>query len=524
MSLEREKKYLLLAVLLAFAFSLLRFSTIPVGTFFDDAHYLILAEGLIEGSGYRLINFPSMPTEQAFPPGWPLLLAPFAGLFPGNLMVPKLLALFFSIGSIPLADLLFRDRLAHLERLLFLLMVALNPLFIGAAGTAMSEPAFLFFSLLTLVLLDRFLSARESNESTHWNVVRMAAVVLLCAGFSMVVRTTGITLVMAIVPFLVPKRRWRQMTFLSLAGAVIGGILLFLLSRGVVDFSLFSPQYSEHVQYLSGELGSYLRFWDFLPWFDWPAIGNVLVPIFDLNLSFVPFFDLFKSIAPIVIILLVLSGFALSLSPVSKIRPTEIYFLLFLALFYLWTAYIDEVQQRQLIPVIPFFTFYLIKILFWGGERLAQAKWQKAAFGVPLFFCSVIILLLVGRNVQAWLNPVKDTVLNYEVGGTWLQENTEADVVYAVNYPHPSYLYSRRLTEYLPVGLGPLEFEEYVVDRNISYLLIQPDFDDWDTGQLEVRPEVARDLVPYLETNPERYRLVFKDEANRVTIFEVVGQ
>ena len=76
---RRYSPYFLPAALLITLFlSLLRFNTIPVGTFFDDAHYLILAESLATGNGYNLINFPDMPPEDAFPPGWPLLLAPFS--------------------------------------------------------------------------------------------------------------------------------------------------------------------------------------------------------------------------------------------------------------------------------------------------------------------------------------------------------------------------------------------------------------------------------------------------------------
>ncbi|MEM8860242.1 MAG: hypothetical protein AAGD96_18090, partial [Chloroflexota bacterium] len=107
-----EYLFLPFAILLALGLSLFRFNSIPVGIFFDDAHYLILSESLANGSGYRLINFPAMPIEQAFPPGWPLLLTPVAKLWPGNLIIPKFVTLGFALCSIWLANVLFKKRLS----------------------------------------------------------------------------------------------------------------------------------------------------------------------------------------------------------------------------------------------------------------------------------------------------------------------------------------------------------------------------------------------------------------------------
>lgn len=63
----RYKVLILLGVVSAVV-CLLRFDTIPVGAFFDDAHYIVLAESLAAGTGYRLVNLPSTPVEDAFPP------------------------------------------------------------------------------------------------------------------------------------------------------------------------------------------------------------------------------------------------------------------------------------------------------------------------------------------------------------------------------------------------------------------------------------------------------------------------
>jgi len=46
-----------------------------IGTYMDDANYIILAESIAKGHGYRQINYPTAP-ETRYPPVLPLVLAP----------------------------------------------------------------------------------------------------------------------------------------------------------------------------------------------------------------------------------------------------------------------------------------------------------------------------------------------------------------------------------------------------------------------------------------------------------------
>jgi hypothetical protein len=66
---SRYLKIVLVALIFISAvIGLLRFDSFQVGAFSDDAHYIVLAESLASGQGYRLINYPNAPTEWAFPP------------------------------------------------------------------------------------------------------------------------------------------------------------------------------------------------------------------------------------------------------------------------------------------------------------------------------------------------------------------------------------------------------------------------------------------------------------------------
>ena len=85
----RIKYILAIFVIISTFLGFLRFNSLQLGTSYDDAHYIILAESLSSGQGYELINFPRPQIERAFPPGWPILLTPFKFRFPGNYAVLK---------------------------------------------------------------------------------------------------------------------------------------------------------------------------------------------------------------------------------------------------------------------------------------------------------------------------------------------------------------------------------------------------------------------------------------------------
>src|SRR6185436_3223086 len=74
---RRDREWIMLAIAaaLTLAAALVAIDPLPVGVFYDDAQYLILAKALASGDGYRFINLPGAPAATHFPPGYPLLLA-----------------------------------------------------------------------------------------------------------------------------------------------------------------------------------------------------------------------------------------------------------------------------------------------------------------------------------------------------------------------------------------------------------------------------------------------------------------
>ena len=73
---------------------------LPVGVFYDDAQYLILAKSLATGHGYRFLNLPGAPLATHFPPGYPAFLAILWRISPA---FPENVALFKFANALLLA-------------------------------------------------------------------------------------------------------------------------------------------------------------------------------------------------------------------------------------------------------------------------------------------------------------------------------------------------------------------------------------------------------------------------------------
>ena len=90
---DREWIALTIAIALTLAAALVAIDPLPIGVFYDDAQYLILAKALASGDGYRFVNLPGAPAATHFPPGYPLLLAllwKISPRFPENVALFKL--------------------------------------------------------------------------------------------------------------------------------------------------------------------------------------------------------------------------------------------------------------------------------------------------------------------------------------------------------------------------------------------------------------------------------------------------
>jgi hypothetical protein len=95
----KRKSILLLLVLFIYcALSILLFDP-KLSTGGDNAIYIILAESISTGKGYKNIYMPDEPEHTQYPFGFPLLLALFMLIFGSNILGLKVFILLFGCGA-----------------------------------------------------------------------------------------------------------------------------------------------------------------------------------------------------------------------------------------------------------------------------------------------------------------------------------------------------------------------------------------------------------------------------------------
>ncbi|MFQ5420007.1 MAG: hypothetical protein ACE5EY_06555, partial [Anaerolineae bacterium] len=165
------------------------FQSFQLGTWHDDANYVLLAQSILESDKYGQINRPGEPTNARYPFGYPLLLAPLMALFPGNWDVLKGLSLLTTLlnGASLFWGWRWFSRRSHWWGLAVAGFYLLAPLTIEHTRMIMAEPVFTLFSLIAIISAEQ---AAQKQEGRSW--VGMTAVSLIFVAFT---RTIGIAMV-----------------------------------------------------------------------------------------------------------------------------------------------------------------------------------------------------------------------------------------------------------------------------------------------------------------------------------------
>lgn len=498
-------RVLAILVLASALLGLLRFDSFQVGAYADDAHYIVLAESLASGQGYHLINYPNAPTECCFPFGWSLLLSPIIAVFPDNFTALKLLSFIFWLASILLAYRLFAPRMEtpYLETLIAL--IALNPV-LGASGMLMSEVSYLFFSLLVLNILDYW----DNHNQKDWLLV----VVVVAALWTQLIRTVGISVLLTVILYLLVLRRFRQMG-IAVAIAALGMLPQFWLNTQSGG-SLISSGYQSQV-FGSPLLTKPAEMWYNVQAYLGEMISNSLVPVFGPNIAAVlSRFGL--GIIPAVLNVLILLTLALGvIISLRRFQARDLYATLyFVGIFAFWNPQVGSAQDRFLTPLMPFLYFYFLLAVIWLACRIPNLNVRYVPM-VVVGLASLIMLFSIVRNIQDWQNPIRNRMTDLSIGTTWIRENTFATSVVMVNDPVPDYLYARRKTVGYPSN--GQDIEKTIVSNGVNYIMVAPKLQTPRTYDLDDFTKST--LLPLLTSNPNKYRLVWSDSTNNISVYEI---
>ena len=224
---------------------LIALNYLPVGGFYDDGLYTILAKSLATGHGYRFLNLPGTPAAVHYPPGYPLLLALIWKLgpaFPANVLWFKLLNVVL-LGVIAWTTCRYAIRVLQLTPGLAVLATLLGTITIPIlvlTTLVLSEPLFLALLLPALILAERM---------TREGAIRRQAVFLgAVSAVVMLVRSIGVMLVIAVLVMWLVRRHWRAAAWYAAAALVV-----------VAPWLVWSSAHANDVApVLRGSYGSYL--------------------------------------------------------------------------------------------------------------------------------------------------------------------------------------------------------------------------------------------------------------------------
>jgi hypothetical protein len=488
----------------------LRFDGYPVGGHVDDAYYAVLAEGLATGHGYRLINSPDEPVGPYFPPGWPLLLAPLLAISPGDYTLPKLLLQLLRLLSIPLTYWLFAPRLPRLDATLLAALVAMSSGLIGYSGILLSEISYLFCSLLALVLF------------ALWDSDRSRSVWVLFGGFvialyATLIRTIGVTLVCAMLAHLLLSRRFRHLGLAVGSLALVAGSFALLNAR--IGGAFLSAEYRQHVSHI---IAGFLKSSD-----AWPALVrqsadslfNVVLPLFGPTtlaaLRQVGLGTLLTALAALIVLLAAL-GLVRSL---RRPAPSDLYVVFYLAFLAVWLAYTGTMDDRFLVPMLPFVFFYLLVAFRWAVLRLTQQDERRTRLAL-LALTVGIVAMSTARNVKDWQDPMREKIADLTAGRVWIRDNTPADSLVMTRDPVTDFLYVRRKT--LPYPKEEQDLLKGITDSGADYVIVAPPVHSPRGPSAPPLDEFTQSaLLPVLEAHPDRFPPLFSDETNHVSVYAV---
>ena len=136
----------------------------------DFGLYIAQANALLQGTMDEVRGLGGLCYELSdgitapaiYPWGYPSLLAPVIAVFGENMRAMKIATYLWLLLSLPVVATLCRRRLGKAARAGMVLMLLLNPYLYGYRNHVMSEFPFLFFSLSSVLMLDRFIVKRRT--------------------------------------------------------------------------------------------------------------------------------------------------------------------------------------------------------------------------------------------------------------------------------------------------------------------------------------------------------------------------
>jgi hypothetical protein len=452
----------------------------------DDAWYVLLGRALARGEGFRLVSSAATAIMPVVPPGFPAILAVIFRIspdFPQNVLLLKSVSIVAMLAAGPLTYYFF-TQCRPLPWQLAVGIAAATMLTPGlvflATSTVMAESVFLFGQLLTVIVIEAAVRAGDAAAGRRRTI---AAAVLAAA--SMLVRLTGLALVVAVTCYLVASRRPKGAgLFAVVTLACLLPWMLYARAHepteaqrlehgGSIAFA-YSTSMRMRIAGMStsgrttlGELPA--QTWRNLVNVFGRDMGGVFVPAFlrgpdesgEEVVSVGPSSGLVPGsmggAVPTMVIAFVLSAFVLA-GYVTAVRAGLTAAELLVPISLVLTVAVPFLTFRYVLPLTPFLFFYLLEgvrtVTVWGGRALPATQrdpWRVARvvilclIGFDVFDHAQYIFDASGADRAQAVDWIGDSREIDEVLG-WMKEHLPPDAAVVTTNPALVYLASGRKT------------------------------------------------------------------------------
>ena len=329
-----------------------------VGSFDDDAAYVMLARTIATGHGLTSRLAGGYPLIGVYPPGYPALLSPLAALWPTSVAPFRALSLAMFVAVFPLTEVYLRRLgVGPAVRGVVLALLALNPVLATYATMTTPESSFVVVFLLLVLFIGRW------EKGANWSAAGVATVA--AAAGTLWLKEAGVGIVAGVALWFVVSRQGRR-ALAVLAGSLALFIPL-LLMRWRAGANLLGSRYSRDfgVHYhgsLAGRAGYYVTdgLWSYFS----KAVPRTVAPI---RMGLLP------STPPVSAVLSVLTWTATPLVLVGVVvwwRRHRDASGVAVLVYFAETLVYPYINERRVVLVLPV-------VLFWYVVG-AQAVWAAA--------------------------------------------------------------------------------------------------------------------------------------------------
>ncbi len=458
----------------------------------DNAGYLILADALRSGEGYRDLYLPGAPLHAKYPPVFPAILALSTAI--GGVQLSKVAMLLCSAGTVWVTAYLGRSTVGHIPALLAAGFLAVNPTLLEYSHYLLSEAPFVLFVVLAL-----WAAQKDDGKGM--------ALALLAAAAAFLTRTAGLTVLIALPLAWLVRREWKRAGL----GAAAAGVVL--VAWGSYQAAA-APEQASYLQELvlvdpytpdAGALGlsglivrAATNLWTY---------ASRVISETAIGVGTAPFAT---------VVGLLLAGLALSAWATRARRSPgalELFVLLYAGLIAIWPAVWTD--RRFLLPLLP----VMALLAFSALERLPRGagRWAPGVLALGLYLPSLAWVadqtperVRCAALYRTGAPCDRPELASFYAAARWAEANTPPDAIISNRKPRLFYWYSRRQGDLYPYSSEPDVVLAGLDRMGADYVVVD-----------QVSATTARYLWPTIQAYQSRFELVYQGGEPPTYIFRL---